>query len=258
MPTICQALVFTETGYVCVFGVREGGFFWGGKWSGLCVHRGIQSYPQSHRGSTTIPPRVLNYYHIYTFMWPLLCKICKNLLCIPFAYQTLGCYIFEKHSGKYCLENYPLYRSCTPLFHSSLMQEKFASLSFDPLYFFAACAFLNFWPLCLSHSQKPWGAVLKLKLLKRTVINVNIFSLERSNAAWERQISRYSHHRPWLLWSGLWMGFNSPSHWRSFDSHRDALTPGRREKGGFSRHCWSTPAWSLSCLCLGKCVCVVH
>lgn len=112
------------------------------------------------------------------------------------------------------------------------MQEKFASLSFDPLYLFAACAFLNFWPLCLSHSQKPGGAVLKLKLLKRTVIDVNIFSLERSNAAWERQISRYSHHRPWLLWSGLWMGFNSPSHWRSFDSHRDALTPGQREKRG--------------------------
>lgn len=71
---------------VCVFGVREGGFFWGGKWSGLCVHRGIQSCPQSHRGSTTIPPRVLNYYHIYTFMWPLLCKICK--ICSVFLLLT--------------------------------------------------------------------------------------------------------------------------------------------------------------------------
>lgn len=36
---------------------------------------------------------------------------------------------------------------------------------------------------------------------------------------------RYLHHRPWRLWSGLWMGFNSPSQWWSFDSHRDALTP---------------------------------
>lgn len=137
---------------VCVFGVREGGFFWGGKWSGLCVHRGIQSCPQSHRGSTTIPPRVLNYYHIYTFMWPLLCKICKIcsvflFLCLPNTWLLY----FWKTQWKVLFGELPPVRSCTPRFHCSVMQEKFASLSFDALYFFTACAFLNFWPLCLSH-----------------------------------------------------------------------------------------------------------
>lgn len=42
---------------------------------------------------------------------------------------------------------------------------------------------------------------------------------------------RYSHHRPWRLWSGLWMGFNSPSQWWSFDSHRDTLTPAKWGRG---------------------------
>lgn len=79
-------LLFSLRLAMCVFGVRAGGFFWGGKWSGLCVHRGIQSCPQSHRGSTTIPPRVLNHCHIYTFMWPLLCKICK--ICSVFLLLT--------------------------------------------------------------------------------------------------------------------------------------------------------------------------
>lgn len=40
---------------------------------------------------------------------------------------------------------------------------------------------------------------------------------------------------------GLWMGFNSPSHWRSFDSHRDALTPAQRESSLNNQRGWRTP-----------------
>lgn len=62
---------------------------------------------------------------------------------------------------------------------------------------------------------------------------------------------RHSHHRPWLLWSELWTGLNSSSHWpMSFDSHRDALTPAQRGRGLNYQHGRAKSACSQDCLCL--------
>lgn len=56
---------------------------------------------------------------------------------------------------------------------------------------------------------------------------------------------RYSHHRPWLLWSGLWIGFNSPFSstiiWQP-QRHTDS-SPAR--KGISYWRSRGTPAWSV-------------
>lgn len=180
------------------------------------VPRATGAPPPSPRGTKWLP-----HLHIYAAWSVPEFEIESIFSC--FLIDLWNVLFFKTRRQNIVSKNYSLSVSeMDPLFQQQHNKVGVYSLSFDPLS-----------ELLASPAPcKAWRSCFEIKTFKTQMLKIFLLHIKRCLGNTDLTLQpRYSHHRPWLLRSELWMGFNPPSHWRLFDSRRDALTPAQRGKG---------------------------
>lgn len=158
-------------------------------------HPALSPQPQEPRHHPLWAP---NYYHIYTFMWLDLCRAWNPVYIILLSHCSGECRILKNTKVKYCFELLAVsFRNVLPV---TAAAEPSGSL------------FSLFWSALLFYSLVPpavWGSGFEIKTL-RTQMLMWIISSCVFTSAEEIFVMRYSHHRPWLLKSQLWVALIPP------------------------------------------------
>lgn len=181
-----------------------------GKWRELCLHRGVQICPQSHRSSTTVPLRgttLIPHLLIYVAWIVPEVEIQSILLCLLIELRNVS-FLNTRRPNIVLRITHCQLQKCAPTFQQQHNRVGVCFMSWSAVWTFGFAS-------CL---RDPWGAVFETKTGED-------FSCCVLNGAEETQM-RHSHRRPRLLRCDLWMRFTHPSYWLIIRQPSD--TPVRR------------------------------